>query len=69
LSEEEGYQNEYNKLFGGDQEIENIVLSIENRVENIKVIKTSQEGDESEKKIENIQKEDRIIKNLTDECF
>jgi hypothetical protein len=39
LSEEEEYQNKYNKLFGEDQEIENIVLSEENKIEDIKVMK------------------------------
>jgi CRISPR/Cas system CMR subunit Cmr4 (Cas7 group RAMP superfamily) len=44
LSEEEEYQNKYNKLFGKDQEIE--------------------KGDESKKKIENIQKEDVSGKSI-----
>jgi hypothetical protein len=57
LSEEKKeYQNEYNKLFGEDQVIESIILYKENIIGNIKEIKTSQKGDEPEKKIENIQK-------------
>jgi hypothetical protein len=45
---------EYNKLFGEDKELENIVLSKENKIEDIKVKKE----DELKEKNENIQKED-----------
>jgi hypothetical protein len=38
-----------NKIFGEDQEIENKLLSKENKSKDIKVMKTSQKGDELKK--------------------
>jgi hypothetical protein len=49
LSEEEEYQNEYNKLLKNNQEIESIILYKENKIEDIKVMKISQKGGESKK--------------------
>jgi hypothetical protein len=51
---EKEYQNEYNKLFGEDQEIEDIVLYKEKELKISKSIKSSQKGDKSEKEKDNI---------------
>jgi primosomal protein N' len=47
--EEKEYQDEYNKLFGDDQEIENIVLQKDKNIKKIRIKKISQKGDLSEK--------------------
>jgi hypothetical protein len=54
LSEEKKeYQNEYNKIFGEDQEIESIILRNNKNAEK----KFSQKGDKSEKEKDDKQKE------------
>jgi uncharacterized protein YpmB len=59
--EEKEYQDQYNNLFGDDQEMENIVLLKDKDVKKIKIIKISQKGEEPEQEKDNIQKE-----NLSD---
>jgi hypothetical protein len=57
LSEDEKeYQEEYNKIFGDDQEIEDIILHKEKDSIMSKSIKTSQEGEKSQKVKDNIQR-------------
>jgi hypothetical protein len=54
---EREYQDEYNKIFGDDKEIEDIILQKEKDTKKVKSIKISQKGDKSPKEENNIQKE------------
>jgi hypothetical protein len=58
--EEREYQDEYNKLFGDDQEIEDIIQQ-EKDTKNIKIKEVSQKGDKYHNKKDNIQKETSSI--------
>jgi hypothetical protein len=63
LSEKEKeYQNEYNKLFGKNQEIESIILHKDKNIKKIKSIKISQKGDKSQKEKDSIQEENSSVK-------
>jgi hypothetical protein len=65
LSEEEKeYQDEYNKLFGEDQEIESIILHKDKDIKKIKSIKISQKGDKSQKEKDNKQEENSSDKSM-----
>jgi hypothetical protein len=55
--EEEEYQNEYNRLFGPDQEIENIVQQDEKDSKKVKVKEISRKEDKSDNKKDNTQNE------------
>jgi hypothetical protein len=52
---EKEYQIEYNKIFGDDQEIEDIIQQQEKDIKKIKVKEISQKGDEPEETKNNIQ--------------
>jgi hypothetical protein len=54
---EKEYQDEYNKIFGDDQEIEDIIQHKNNEIKKIRIKKISQKGDNLEKEKDNIQKE------------
>jgi hypothetical protein len=62
--EKKEYQDEYNKLFVEDQEIESIVLYKKKDFENAKPIKSSQKRDKSDKEKDNIQKEVSFEKSV-----
>jgi hypothetical protein len=57
LSKKEEYKNEYNRLFGADQEIEDTVHQKEKDTKKIKIKEVSQKGDNPEKEKDDIQKE------------
>jgi hypothetical protein len=62
--EEKEYQDEYNKLFGEDQEIENIIMHKDKDLKIIKSIKISQKGDNSNKEKDNIQEVNSSDKSM-----
>jgi hypothetical protein len=58
---EKEYQIEYNKIFGDDQEIEDIIQQQEKDIKKVKVKEISQKGDEPKEQKNNIQQGNLFI--------